>query len=77
MNIELFVEIMFGFCLLGAICNFLAIKFNDGRLPVQRRKNFSENRKVLLSLTSISITGIIIFVTQGFISKFFQIIGLA
>jgi hypothetical protein len=41
------------------------------------RSHFSENRKVLLSLTSISITGVIIFVTHGFISRLFQMISLA
>ena len=41
------------------------------------RSRFSENRKVLLSLTSVSITGVIIFVTHGLISRLFQMIGFA
>jgi hypothetical protein len=41
------------------------------------RSRFSENRKVLLSLASVSITGIIIFVTHGLISRLFQMVGFA
>ena len=41
------------------------------------RSRFSENRKILLSLSSISITGVIIFVTHGLISRLFQMVGLA
>jgi len=41
------------------------------------RSRFSENRKILLSLTSISITGVIILVTHGLISRLFQMVGLA
>lgn len=41
------------------------------------RSRFSENRKVLLSLTSISITAGIIFVTHGLLSKLLQMIGFA
>ena len=41
------------------------------------RSRFSENRKVLLSLASISITGVIIFVTHGLISRLFQIVGFS
>jgi len=41
------------------------------------RSRFSENRKVLLSIASLSITGVIIFITQGLLSKLFQIVGLS
>lgn len=41
------------------------------------RSHFSENRKILISLTSISITGVIIFVTHGLIARLFQMLGLA
>lgn len=41
------------------------------------RSRFSLNRKVLLSVTSISITGVIIFVSHGLITRIFQIIGFA
>ena len=41
------------------------------------RSKFSENRKVLISISSVSITGVIIFVTHGLISRLFQIIGFS
>jgi uncharacterized membrane protein len=41
------------------------------------RSRFSLNRKILLSLASISITGTIIFVTHGLIARLFQMLGLA
>jgi hypothetical protein len=41
------------------------------------RSRFSENRKVLLSIASISITGVIIFIMQGLFLKLFQIIGIS
>ncbi len=41
------------------------------------RSKFSENRKVLLSISSIAITGAVIFITHGTIVKIFESIGLA
>ena len=41
------------------------------------RSSFSDNRKVLISISSISITGIIIFLTHGATLRLFQMIGLA
>ena len=41
------------------------------------RSKFSLNRKILLSIASISITGTIIFVSHGLIARIFQAIGLA
>ena len=41
------------------------------------RSRFSLNRKILLSLASISITGTIIFASHGLIARLFQMLGLA
>lgn len=41
------------------------------------RSDYSENRKLLISVFSISITGVAIFVTQGLLLRLSQIIGLA
>jgi uncharacterized membrane protein len=39
------------------------------------RSRFSENRKVLLSISSLAITGSIIFIVHGLIVRFFEFIG--
>ncbi len=39
------------------------------------RSRFSENRKVLLSVSSLAITGSIIFIVHGLIVRFFEFIG--
>ena len=67
----------YGVPLLNFIGWFVLIFYMTLATLLIERSHFSKNRKVLLSLASISITGVIIFVTQGFISKIFQIIGLA
>jgi len=41
------------------------------------RSKFSENRKLLISITSISVTGVIIFITHGAIVRIFESIGFA
>jgi uncharacterized membrane protein len=41
------------------------------------RSDYSENRKLLISVFSISITGVVIFITQGLLLRLSQIIGLA
>ena len=40
------------------------------------RSKFSENRKVLLSITSLSITGPLIFITHAILTRIFQFAGL-
>jgi uncharacterized membrane protein len=41
------------------------------------RSRFSENRKVLLSISSLAITGSLIFIVHGLIVKLFEFVGLA
>ena len=41
------------------------------------RSNFSENRKLLISISSISVTGTVIFVIHGLLLRLFQMIGFA
>lgn len=41
------------------------------------RSGFSENRKLLLSVASISVTGVIIFITHGLLLRLLQMIGFA
>lgn len=41
------------------------------------RSRFSENRKVLLSISSLAITGSLIFIVHGLILKLFEFVGLA
>jgi uncharacterized membrane protein len=41
------------------------------------RSRFSENRKVLLSISSLAVTGSLIFIVHGIIVKLFEFVGLA
>jgi uncharacterized membrane protein len=41
------------------------------------RSRFSENRKVLLSISSLAVTGSLIFIVHGLIVKLFEFIGMA
>lgn len=41
------------------------------------RSRFSENRKVLLSISSLAVTGSLIFIVHGLIVKLFEFVGLA
>ncbi len=56
---------------------FYLIFFMSVATILIERSSFSENRKVLISISSISITGIVIFLTHGATLKLFQMIGLA
>lgn len=63
--------------LLNFVGWFVLIFFMTFATLLLERSRFSENRKVLLSISSISITGIIIFIAHGLLSKLLQMIGLA
>jgi len=56
---------------------FFLIFFMSVATLLIERSRFSDNRKVLISITSISITGAIIFVAQGLVSKLFVAAGIA
>lgn len=56
---------------------FFLIFFMSIATLLIERSGFSENRKVLLSITAISITGSIIFIVHGLVSKLFVAFGLA
>ena len=67
----------YGVPLLNFMGWFVLIFYMTLATLLVERSHFSENRKVLLSLTSISITGVIIFVTHGLISRLFQMVGFS
>ena len=56
---------------------FVLIFFMSIATLLIERSQFSENRKVLLSISSLAITGAVIFVVQGLIVKFFEFAGLS
>lgn len=56
---------------------FVLIFFMSIATLLIEQSRFSENRKVLLSITSISITGTIIFVIHGLIVRLFEFTGLS
>jgi len=56
---------------------FVLIFFMSIATLLIERSRFSENRKVLLSITSISITGSIIFIVHALIVRFFEFAGLS
>lgn len=56
---------------------FLLIFFMSIATLLIERSRFSDNRKVLLSISSLSITGSVIFVVHGLIAKFFDFVGLS
>ena len=56
---------------------FLLIFFMSLATLLIERSRFTENRKVLISITSISITGVIIFIVHGIISRIFTSVGLS
>ena len=67
----------YGVPLLNFIGWFVLISFMTFATILIERSKFSENRKVLISISSVSITGVIIFITHGLISRLLQIIGLS
>ncbi len=56
---------------------FMLIFFMSIATLLIERSKFSENRKVLLSISSLAITGGVIFVVHGAIVKLFEFIGLS
>lgn len=56
---------------------FVLIFFMSMSILLIERSKFSENRKVLISITSIAITGFVILVVHGIISRILQAFGLA
>jgi uncharacterized membrane protein len=56
---------------------FVLIFFMSIATLLIERSRFSENRKVFLSITSISITGTIIFVVHALIVRLFEFTGLS
>ena len=66
----------FGVPILNFVGFFVLIFYMSLTTLLIDRSKFSENRKVLLSVTSLSITGPIIFITYGILTRIFQFIGL-
>ncbi len=56
---------------------FILVFFMSIATLLLERSRFSENRKVLLSISSLAITGSVIFIVHGVIVKFFEFIGLS
>ncbi len=56
---------------------FMLIFFMSNATLLIERSKFSDNRKVLISISSLSITGGVIFVVHGIIVKVFEFIGLS
>jgi uncharacterized membrane protein len=56
---------------------FVLIFFMSSATLLIERSRFSENRKVLLSISSLAITGSVIFIVHGLIVKIFEFINLA
>ena len=67
----------FGVPILNFFGWFNLIFFMSLATLIIERSKFSINRKVLISITSLSITGVIIFIAHGLISNVFQIIGIS
>lgn len=67
----------YGVPILNFVGWFVLIFYMSLATLLIERSRFSENRKVLLSLTSISITGVIIFITHGLLSRVLYLIGLS
>jgi len=63
--------------LLNFVGWFFLIFFMTLATLLIERSHFSENRKVLLSVSSLSITGTIIFIMQGLFSMIFRTLGLS
>jgi putative membrane protein len=56
---------------------FVLIFFMAFATLLIERSRFSENRKVLLSISSLAITGSIIFIVHGLIVRLFEFVGLS
>lgn len=56
---------------------FVLIFFMSIATVLIERSRFSENRKVLLSISSLAITGSVIFIVHALIVKFFGFVGLS
>jgi len=56
---------------------FILIFFMTLATLLIERSNFSENRKLLISISSISVTGVVIFVVHGLLLRVLQMIGFA
>ncbi len=56
---------------------FVLIFFMSIATLLIERSRYSENRKILLSISSLSITGTTIFVVHGLIVKLFELAGLS
>ncbi len=63
--------------LLNFVGWFVLIFFMSFATLLIERSRFSENRKVLISISSISITGIIIFIVHGLLLRLLQMLGLS
>ena len=63
--------------LLNFVGWFLLIFFMSFSTILIERSRLSENRKLLLSISSLSITGAIIFIVQALVSRLLQITGLS
>jgi len=56
---------------------FVLIFFMSIATLLIERSRFSENRKVLLSISSLAITGSVIFIVHALIVRFFELVGLS
>lgn len=67
----------FGVPIINFIGWFFLIFFMSIATILIERSSFSENRKVLISISSVSITGVIIFIVHGIALRLFQMMGFA
>lgn len=56
---------------------FVLVFFMSIATLLIERSRFSENRKVLLSISSLAITGSVIFIVHALILRLFELVGLA
>ncbi|MEF8848634.1 MAG: carotenoid biosynthesis protein [Candidatus Thermoplasmatota archaeon] len=56
---------------------FLLLFYLSISIMLIERSGYSENRKLLLSISSLSISGLAILVTHGLIFRFLQIMGIS
>ena len=66
----------FGVPVLNFVGFFVLIFYMSFSTLLIDRSKFTENRKVLLSITSLSIVGPLIFITHAIITRIFQFTGL-
>lgn len=63
--------------LLNFVGWFVLLFFMTFATILIERSRFTESKKVLISISSVSITGVLIFIIHGFISRIFSFFGIS